>query len=78
MPPGPVASVAGEAITGVIVAAIIISPLEIKLISNPSAIPGIFGLVYLMLLIIYIVIRDDIAHLKTPQILSIFSKVFKR
>ncbi len=70
--------VAGEAITGVIVAAIIISPLDIRLISNPSAIPGIFGLVYLMLLIVYFVIRDDIAHLKTPQILGIFSKVFKR
>ncbi|MGA1793759.1 MAG: OPT family oligopeptide transporter [Thermoplasmatota archaeon] len=72
--------VAGEAVLGVLVALIIIigGPGAIAIFSKPSAIPGIFGLLFIMGMIIYMVIRDHLGQLSGYQARQVFSSVFKR
>jgi putative OPT family oligopeptide transporter len=63
--------VAGEAIIGVIVAVIIVAePIigSIKIFANPSMFPGILGLLFVMFLIIYMVIRDHVDGMSIGQI----------
>jgi putative OPT family oligopeptide transporter len=69
--------VAGEAIIGVVVAVIIVAePVigSIKVFSNPSMLPGIFGLLFIMGLIIYMVVREHIDGMSFSQILSTLKK----
>ncbi|MGA1872791.1 MAG: OPT family oligopeptide transporter [Thermoplasmatota archaeon] len=72
--------VAGEAVLGVIVALIIIvgGPGAIAIFSHPSAIPGMLGLLFIMTMIVYMVIRDHLGELSGSQALSVFSSVFRR
>lgn len=66
--------VAGEAVFGVIVAIIIVAGIPIKLISNPSMIPGILGLLFIMFLIVYMVVREHINGLSLSQIMGTVRK----
>lgn len=70
--------VAGEAIMGVIVALLIIANVNMTIFSDPSMIPGLLGLLYLMALIIYIVIRDFMAGLSGSQVMQVFSNSFRK
>ncbi len=60
--------VAGEAVLGVIVAVIIVVGLPIKIFGNPSMVPGILGLLFIMFLIIYMVVREHVQGLSMSQI----------
>jgi putative OPT family oligopeptide transporter len=72
--------VAGEAVLGVIVALIIIigGPGAIAIFLSPSAFPGILGLLFIMSMIIYMVIRDHLGQLSGTQARMVFSSLFKR
>jgi uncharacterized oligopeptide transporter (OPT) family protein len=72
--------VAGEAVLGVIVALIIIigGPGAIALFLKPSAIPGILGLLFIMTMIVYMVIRDHLGQLSGSQAGMVFSSIFRR
>jgi len=72
--------VAGEAIMGVFVAVIIIvgGPGAIAVFNTPSAIPGLFGLIFLMALIIYMVIREHLRQLGKGQASEVFRSMLKR
>jgi putative OPT family oligopeptide transporter len=70
--------VAGEAVLGVVVAGLIVmGPLigSIKIFSDPSLIPGVIGLLFIMFLIVYMVIRDNIGGLSRSQV---FGTLFRR
>ncbi|MFW3145348.1 MAG: OPT family oligopeptide transporter [Thermoplasmatota archaeon] len=69
--------VAGEAVLGVIVAGLIIAePIigSIKVFTAPSMYPGIFGLLFIMLLIVYMVIREHVAGLSFGEIIGTLRK----
>ncbi|MDG6224199.1 MAG: oligopeptide transporter, OPT family [Candidatus Thermoplasmatota archaeon] len=70
--------VAGEAIMGVVVAGIIIflGPGAITIFNDPSWIPGLLALIYLLFLIIYMVLRDDIKDMSRREIGSVFGRFF--
>ncbi|MBN1391022.1 MAG: oligopeptide transporter, OPT family [Candidatus Thermoplasmatota archaeon] len=72
--------VAGEAVLGVIVALIIIigGPGAIAVFSKPSAIPGLLGLLFIMMMIVYMVIRDHLGQLSGSQAGSVMSSVLRR
>ncbi|MGA1820194.1 MAG: OPT family oligopeptide transporter [Thermoplasmatota archaeon] len=72
--------VAGEAVLGVLVALIIIigGPGAIAIFSTPSAVPGMFGLLFIMGMIIYMVIRGHLGQLSGSQARMVFSSVFRR
>lgn len=72
--------VAGEAVFGVIVALIIIigGPGAIALFNDPSSIPGLFGLFFIMFIIVYMVIREHLAGLNKEQSRAVMSRLFKR
>ncbi|MGA1866360.1 MAG: OPT family oligopeptide transporter [Thermoplasmatota archaeon] len=72
--------VAGEAVLGVIVALIIIigGPGAIALFSKPSALPGMLGLLFIMVMIVYMVIRDHLGQLSGSQARSVMSSLFRR
>jgi putative OPT family oligopeptide transporter len=72
--------VAGEAVFGVIVALIIIigGPGAIALFNNPSSIPGLFGLFFIMFIIIYMVIREHLSQLDKDQSRMVLSRIFRR
>ena len=72
--------VAGEAIFGVVVAGLIIAfgPGSFAIWSDPSWIPGLLALLYIMFVIVYMVIRDDVKDLSLGQITSTFSRIFKK
>jgi putative OPT family oligopeptide transporter len=70
--------VAGEAVLGVVVAGLIVmEPLigSIKIFSEPSLIPGVLGLLFIMFLIVYMVIRENIGGLSRSQV---FGTLFRR
>jgi putative OPT family oligopeptide transporter len=67
--------VAGEAVLGVVVAGLIVmEPVigSIKIFSEPSLIPGVLGLLFIMFLIVYMVIRENIMGLSRSQVLGAF------
>jgi putative OPT family oligopeptide transporter len=72
--------VAGEAVLGVIVALIIIigGPGAIAIFLSPSALPGILGLLFIMFMIVYMVIRDHLGQLSGSQARLVLSSLFKR
>lgn len=72
--------VAGEAVLGVIVAMIIIigGPGAISIFSNPSTLPGIFGLLFIMFIIVYMVIREHLGNLTGGQSRQVLSAMFRR
>jgi len=70
--------VAGEAVLGVVVAGLIVmEPIigSIKIFSDPSLIPGVLGLLFIMFLIVYMVIRENIEGLSGSQV---FGTLFRR
>ncbi|MGA1822008.1 MAG: OPT family oligopeptide transporter [Thermoplasmatota archaeon] len=70
--------VAGEAIFGVIVAGFIIGNVNLALFTSPSMIPGILALLFVMVLIVYMVIRDDISDLTYGQYWTVIKNIFKK
>lgn len=72
--------VAGEAVLGVLVALIIIigGPGAIAIFSKPSAIPGMLGLLFIMGMIIYMVIRDHMGMLSGREAFRVFRSVVRR
>jgi len=72
--------VAGEAIMGVVVAAIIIfsGPGAITIFGSPHWIPGILALGYLLALIIYMVLREDVNKMTGGQVRSVIMGLFKK
>ena len=72
--------VAGEAVLGVIVALIIIvgGPGAIAIYSAPSTIPGILGLLFVMFIIVYMVIRDHLAQLSKGQSRTVLRSILRR
>ncbi len=70
--------VAGEAVLGVIIALFIILEVPLALTSDPSAIPGLLVLIYIMGLIIYMVIRDHLALLSRVQAMGVFKNMLRR
>lgn len=70
--------VAGEAIMGVVVAGIIIflGPGSITIFNNPSWIPGLLALTYLLFLICYMVLRDDIKDMGKGEIRAVLARFF--
>lgn len=70
--------VAGEAIMGVIVALIIIMKIDIAFFIVPSMIPGLLALLFIMTLIVYMVVRDDIANLSGREYLNVLKNMFKK
>jgi putative OPT family oligopeptide transporter len=71
--------VAGEAVLGVLVAVIIIigGPGAIAIFGSPSAIPGILGLLFIMSMIIYMVIRDHLGQLTPSQARTMIASGFR-
>jgi putative OPT family oligopeptide transporter len=72
--------VAGEAVFGVIVALIIIlgGPGAIAFFSDPSTIPGVLGLLFVMLVIIYMVIREHLYALSRTQSREVLRSMLRR
>ena len=72
--------VAGEAVLGVIVALIIIvgGPGAIAFFTDPSIIPGLFGLAFVMFIIVYMVIREHRGNLTSSQARQVMSGMFGR
>ncbi len=72
--------VAGEAVLGVIVALIIIvgGPGAIAIFSDPSKIPGVIGLIFVMFIIVYMVIREHLAQLSRDQSRTVLRSILRR
>lgn len=72
--------VAGEAVFGVIVALIIIigGPGAIAIFNDPSSVPGLFGLLFIMFIIVYMVVREHLSGLTKQQSRTVLSRLFKR
>ncbi|MEA3557884.1 MAG: OPT/YSL family transporter, partial [Candidatus Thermoplasmatota archaeon] len=66
--------VAGEAVIGVVVAVIIVIGLPITIFADPSMVPGFLGLIFVMFLIVYMVVREHIDGLSMSEILSTLKK----
>jgi putative OPT family oligopeptide transporter len=69
--------IAGEAIVGVIIAAVVIAGINLPLIGESAAWPGVIVFLYLMFLLTYILLRDQINKMKLDQIMTIWKSVLR-
>jgi len=72
--------VAGEAIMGVVIACVIIfaGPGSITIFSDPSWFPGLIALIYLMVLIVYMVLREDLHNMSREQRRAVFRNILRK
>ena len=68
--------IAGEAIVGVIIAAVVIGGVNLAMIGVASWWPGLLVFAYLMILMIYVLLRDILKTMNFTQVRHITQKVF--
>jgi putative OPT family oligopeptide transporter len=67
--------IAGEAIIGVIIAAIVIGGIDLRILGVSAAWPGILVFGYLLLLLIYVLLRDFLKTMSLKQVIMIVKNI---